>query len=125
MEMSGAPAMATSWQDEDEELKAGGAKGLGNRPRFSFSEIKMLLEQVRRNRYILLSESREGRVGGGFRFMPFVLLGREAADGASKDICDHQRQRRNANMGALFVGRPGPRKAKTCKRLTPSQLHWK
>lgn len=71
MEMSGAPAMATSWQDEDEELKAGGAKGLGNRPRFSFSEIKMLLEQVRRNRYILLSESR-----GVFRFMPpFCVVG--------------------------------------------------
>ncbi|XP_019723019.1 uncharacterized protein LOC109514389 [Hippocampus comes] len=59
-ETSGAPAMATSWQDEDEELKAGGAKGLGNRPRFSFSEIKMLLQQVRRNRYILLRKFNHG-----------------------------------------------------------------
>ncbi|XP_051933381.1 uncharacterized protein LOC127608412 [Hippocampus zosterae] len=52
--------MATSWQDEDEDLKAGGAKGLGNRPRFSFSEIKMLLQQVRRNRYILLRKFNHG-----------------------------------------------------------------
>ncbi|XP_077398220.1 uncharacterized protein LOC144033772 [Festucalex cinctus] len=53
-------AMATSWQDEDEEFKVGGARCLGSRPRFSFSEIKMLLEQVRRNRYILLRKFNHG-----------------------------------------------------------------
>ncbi|KAM9812605.1 serine/arginine repetitive matrix protein 2-like isoform X2 [Syngnathus typhle] len=52
--------MASSWRDEDEELKAGGAKVLGNRPRFSFSEIKMLLQEVRRNRYILLRKFNHG-----------------------------------------------------------------
>ncbi|XP_037122748.1 serine/arginine repetitive matrix protein 2-like isoform X2 [Syngnathus acus] len=54
------PAMASSWRDEDEELKAGGARVLGNRPRFSFSEIKMLLQEVRRNRYILLRKFNHG-----------------------------------------------------------------
>ncbi|XP_061637894.1 uncharacterized protein LOC133482158 isoform X2 [Phyllopteryx taeniolatus] len=53
-------AMASSWQDEDEDFKVGGARGLGSRPRFSFSEIKMLLQEVRRNRYILLRKFNHG-----------------------------------------------------------------
>ncbi|XP_061682947.1 uncharacterized protein LOC133504573 [Syngnathoides biaculeatus] len=53
-------AAASSWQDEDEDFKVGGARGLGSRPRFSFSEIKMLLQEVRRNRYILLRKFNHG-----------------------------------------------------------------
>ncbi|XP_057695270.1 myb-related transcription factor, partner of profilin-like isoform X2 [Corythoichthys intestinalis] len=50
------------WHHEDEEFKVGAAgRGLaGSRPRFSFSEVKMLLREVRRNRYILLRKFNHG-----------------------------------------------------------------
>lgn len=49
--------MSASWRDEDEEFKIGGVRtGLKSKPRFSFTEVKMLLEAVKRNRYIILSE---------------------------------------------------------------------
>lgn len=49
--------MSASWRDDDEEFKVGGVKGgLKSKPRFSFTEVKLLLEAVKRNRYIILSE---------------------------------------------------------------------
>lgn len=49
--------MSTSWREDDEEFKVGGVKaGLRSKPRFSFTEVKVLLEAVKRNRYIILSE---------------------------------------------------------------------
>ena len=49
--------MSASWREDDEEFKVGGAKGgLRAKPRFSFNEVKVLLEAVKRNRYIILSE---------------------------------------------------------------------
>lgn len=49
--------MSAPWRDEDDELKTGGVKGaLKAKPRFSFTEVKMLLEAVKRNRYIILSK---------------------------------------------------------------------
>lgn len=49
--------MSASWRDDEEEFKVGGARGvLRSKPRFSFTEIKLLLEAVKRNRNILLSE---------------------------------------------------------------------
>ncbi len=53
----GAAAMSAPWHEEDEESRMGGARGaLKAKPRFSFTEVKVLLEAVKRNRYILLSE---------------------------------------------------------------------
>lgn len=48
--------MATVWREEDEEFRAGGVM-MKAKPRFSFHEIKVLLNAVTKNRYILLSES--------------------------------------------------------------------
>lgn len=49
--------MSASWRDDDEEFKVGGARGvLRSKPRFSFNELKLLLEAVKRNRNIVLSE---------------------------------------------------------------------
>ncbi|XP_078103210.1 uncharacterized protein LOC144515894 [Sander vitreus] len=50
------------WREDDEEFKlgavrAGGARG---KPRFSMTEIKLLLEAVKRNRYILLKKFNQG-----------------------------------------------------------------
>ncbi|XP_034086427.1 wiskott-Aldrich syndrome protein homolog 1-like isoform X1 [Gymnodraco acuticeps] len=48
--------MSAVWREED-EFKVGGAKGgLRSKPRFSFTEVKVLLDAVKRNRFILLSE---------------------------------------------------------------------
>ncbi|KAK2846532.1 hypothetical protein Q5P01_009531 [Channa striata] len=53
--------MSASWRDEDEELKAGGVKGgLRAKPRFSFTEVRVLLEAVKRNRYIILRKFNQG-----------------------------------------------------------------
>nr|XP_019965144.1 PREDICTED: zinc finger protein jing-like [Paralichthys olivaceus] len=53
--------MSASWRDDDEEFKAGGAKGgLRAKPRFSFNEVKVLLEAVKRNRYIILRKFNQG-----------------------------------------------------------------
>lgn len=50
--------MSATWHDDDEELRLGGVKGaLRAKTRFSFTEVKMLLEAVKRNRYVILSES--------------------------------------------------------------------
>ncbi|XP_054649836.1 uncharacterized protein zgc:113149 isoform X4 [Dunckerocampus dactyliophorus] len=54
------PAMSTSWNEEDDDFKVGGARGLRSKPRFSFSEVKLLLEAVRENRYILLRKFNHG-----------------------------------------------------------------
>lgn len=52
--------MSASWRDDDEDFKVGQARGaLRAKPRFSFNEVKLLLEAVKRNRNILLSERRE------------------------------------------------------------------
>lgn len=49
--------MSASWRDDDEEFRVGGVRGgLKAKPRFSFTEVKLLLEAVKRNRYIILSE---------------------------------------------------------------------
>lgn len=49
--------MSASWRDDDEEFRVGGVKGgLRAKPRFSFTEVKLLLEAVKRNRYIILRE---------------------------------------------------------------------
>lgn len=49
--------MSASWRDEEEELRACGARGPPRpKPRFSFNELKLLLEAVKRNRNIVLSE---------------------------------------------------------------------
>lgn len=49
-------AMSASWHDDDDDYKVGGVKCLRSKPRFSVTEVKMLLEAVKRNRYIVLSE---------------------------------------------------------------------
>lgn len=53
-------AMSASWHDDDEELKVGGVKCLRSKPRFSVTEVKMLLEAVKRNRYIVLKKFNQG-----------------------------------------------------------------
>ncbi|KAF3693376.1 Nuclear apoptosis-inducing factor 1 [Channa argus] len=53
--------MSASWRDDDDELKAGGVKGgLRAKPRFSFTEVRVLLEAVKRNRYIILRKFNQG-----------------------------------------------------------------
>ncbi|XP_029302832.1 flocculation protein FLO11 isoform X2 [Cottoperca gobio] len=53
--------MSALWREEDEEFKVGGVKGgLKAKPRFSFTEVKLLLEAVKRNRYILLRKFNQG-----------------------------------------------------------------
>lgn len=53
--------MSTSWREDDEEFKVGGVKaGLRSKPRFSFTEVKVLLEAVKRNRYIILRKFNQG-----------------------------------------------------------------
>lgn len=55
--------MSVSWRDDDEEFRVGGVRaGLKSKPRFSFTEVKLLLEAVKRNRYIILSECLCGRL---------------------------------------------------------------
>ncbi|XP_074535693.1 uncharacterized protein LOC141797900 [Halichoeres trimaculatus] len=54
--------MSASWREDDEDYRVGGVKGvvLKSKPRFSFHEIKVLLEAVKRNRYILLRKFNQG-----------------------------------------------------------------
>ncbi|KAM7398825.1 hypothetical protein PAMP_018134 [Pampus punctatissimus] len=53
--------MSASWRDDDEEFRVGGVKGaLKAKPRFSFTEVKLLLEAVKRNRYIILRKFNHG-----------------------------------------------------------------
>ncbi|XP_068173522.1 uncharacterized protein zgc:113149 [Antennarius striatus] len=50
-----------AWRDDDEDFRAGGAKGgLRSKPRFSFTEVKMLLDAVKRNRCIILRKFNQG-----------------------------------------------------------------
>uniref|UniRef100_A0A3Q1FHC8 Myb/SANT-like DNA-binding domain-containing protein n=1 Tax=Acanthochromis polyacanthus TaxID=80966 RepID=A0A3Q1FHC8_9TELE len=56
-----AEAMSTAWRDDDDDFKVGGARGgLRAKPRFSFTEVKLLLEAVKRNRYIILRKFNQG-----------------------------------------------------------------
>lgn len=49
--------MSAPWRNDEEELRLGGPRGPPrSKPRFSFTEVKLLLEAVKRNRDILLSE---------------------------------------------------------------------
>ncbi|XP_069566625.1 uncharacterized protein [Brachyistius frenatus] len=53
--------MSTKWPEDDEEFRVGGGKGgLRAKPRFSFNEVKLLLEAVKRNRYIILRKFNQG-----------------------------------------------------------------
>ncbi|KAM9852787.1 uncharacterized protein ACBR49_003653 isoform 1-T1 [Aulostomus maculatus] len=53
--------MSTSWRDEDEEFRLAGVKGgLKAKPRFSFNEVRVLLDAVKRNRYIILRKFNQG-----------------------------------------------------------------
>lgn len=53
--------MSATWREDDEELRVGGVKGaLKAKPRFSFTEVKLLLEAVKRNRYIILRKFNQG-----------------------------------------------------------------
>ncbi|XP_060928686.1 nuclear pore complex protein Nup214-like [Limanda limanda] len=53
--------MSNSWREDDEEFKVGGAKGgLRTKPRFSFNEVRVLLEAVKMNRYIILRKFNQG-----------------------------------------------------------------
>nr|XP_046246120.1 ras guanine nucleotide exchange factor K [Scatophagus argus] len=53
--------MSASWREDDEEFRAGGVRGgLKAKPRFSFTEVKLLLEAVKRNRYIILRKFNQG-----------------------------------------------------------------
>ncbi|XP_059187735.1 mucin-1 [Centropristis striata] len=53
--------MSAMWHEEDEEFKTGGVKGgLKGKPRFSYTEVKLLLEAVKKNRYIILKKFNQG-----------------------------------------------------------------
>ncbi|XP_056904774.1 myb-related transcription factor, partner of profilin isoform X1 [Takifugu flavidus] len=53
--------MSAPWRDEDEEFRVGRARGvLRSKPRFSFNEVKLLLEAVKKNRNILLKKFNHG-----------------------------------------------------------------
>ncbi|XP_071375266.1 uncharacterized protein [Centroberyx affinis] len=60
--------MSGRWrEDDDEEYRVGGGGGGGggrggsrSKPRFSFTEIKLLLEEVKRNRFIILKKFNHG-----------------------------------------------------------------
>ncbi|XP_028275135.1 flocculation protein FLO11 [Parambassis ranga] len=53
--------MSASWGEDDEEFRVGGVKGVMRaKPRFSFTEVKMLLEAVKSNRYIILRKFNQG-----------------------------------------------------------------
>lgn len=53
--------MSAPWRDDDEEFRVGGVKGgLKAKPRFSLTEVKLLLEAVKRNRYIILRKFNQG-----------------------------------------------------------------
>ncbi|XP_026231587.1 myb_DNA-bind_5 domain-containing protein [Anabas testudineus] len=53
--------MSASWRDDEEELRVAGVKGgLRAKPRFSFTEVRVLLEAVKRNRYIILRKFNQG-----------------------------------------------------------------
>ncbi|XP_035535904.1 flocculation protein FLO11 [Morone saxatilis] len=53
--------MSVAWREDEEEFRVGGVKGaLKAKPRFSFTEVKVLLEAVKRNRYIILRKFNQG-----------------------------------------------------------------
>ncbi|XP_041659442.1 flocculation protein FLO11 isoform X1 [Cheilinus undulatus] len=53
--------MSAQWREED-DLRQGGGRGvpLKSKPRFSFHEVRVLLDAVKRNRYILLRKFNRG-----------------------------------------------------------------
>ncbi|XP_034384912.1 flocculation protein FLO11 [Cyclopterus lumpus] len=52
--------MSASWREDEEESKVGGVRGSRLKPRFSFNEVKLLLEAVKMNRYIILRKFNQG-----------------------------------------------------------------
>lgn len=54
--------MSSSWREDEEDFRQGAGKGvaLRSKPRFSFHEVKVLLEAVKRNRYVLLKKFNHG-----------------------------------------------------------------
>lgn len=53
--------MSATWREDDEEYRVGGVRGaFRSKPRFSFTEVKLLLEAVRRNRFIILRKFNQG-----------------------------------------------------------------
>uniref|UniRef100_A0A3P8WE35 Uncharacterized LOC103378361 n=1 Tax=Cynoglossus semilaevis TaxID=244447 RepID=A0A3P8WE35_CYNSE len=51
----------SSWRDDDEEFRIGPVKGgLRSKPRFSITEVKLLLDAVKKNRSILLNKFNRG-----------------------------------------------------------------
>ncbi|XP_040929270.1 uncharacterized protein LOC114868186 isoform X2 [Betta splendens] len=54
-------AMSASWHGDDEECRGAEAKsGFRSKPRFTFNEVRVLLEAVKRNRYVLLKKFNHG-----------------------------------------------------------------
>ncbi|XP_076001979.1 uncharacterized protein LOC142994988 [Genypterus blacodes] len=53
--------MSAQWREDSIDLYGvGGAIGPRSKPRFSFTEVKLLLEAVKRNRYIILKKFNQG-----------------------------------------------------------------
>uniref|UniRef100_UPI0037E761F2 uncharacterized protein isoform X2 n=1 Tax=Semicossyphus pulcher TaxID=241346 RepID=UPI0037E761F2 len=54
--------MSAPWREDEEDFRLEGVKGgaLKSKPRFSFHEVKVLLEAVKRNRYIILRKFNQG-----------------------------------------------------------------
>ncbi|XP_065816258.1 uncharacterized protein zgc:113149 [Labrus bergylta] len=54
--------MSAPWREDEEDLRPGGVRvlPLKSKPRFSFHEVKVLLEAVKRNRYIILRKFNRG-----------------------------------------------------------------
>ncbi|KAM6987995.1 uncharacterized protein LKV04_010760 [Tautogolabrus adspersus] len=54
--------MSAPWREDEEDFRPGGVKvgALKSKPRFSFHEVKVLLEAVKRNRYIILRKFNRG-----------------------------------------------------------------
>lgn len=52
-----APGGDAAWGEDEEDGVHGGVKeAFRSKPRFSYTEVKLLLDEVKKNRHILLSE---------------------------------------------------------------------
>ncbi|XP_035987407.1 myb-related transcription factor, partner of profilin isoform X2 [Fundulus heteroclitus] len=59
--MKGPGAGEVTWGEDDEEfLPAGVKEACKSKPRFSYTEVKMLLDEVKKNRHILLKKFNRG-----------------------------------------------------------------
>ncbi|KAM4589127.1 uncharacterized protein V3H82_003285 isoform 2-T2 [Fundulus diaphanus] len=59
--MNGPGAGEVTWGEDDEEfLQAGVKEACKSKPRFSYTEVKMLLDEVKKNRHILLKKFNRG-----------------------------------------------------------------